>query len=662
MLAGDIVYAIAPTDLCLKGFSSTKEDWRQVCLERQAITTSRNSVSTAVWRSEHVNKEKCQKLAHKLHDITAGMHMPANPSLRHALPFMRTTEKQEKAREQKAVMKAEPSAGSSGSDASGGVMDTASTIPGINGSRAHWADMSVRNKQDAAGDPIVAKPRRGIVELESPADTINRLESEAYRMAEEGGHYILVVLAGSPWQQIQAFVRALRGSHLPFHVPILCLVPPWEKISSTTIKEVFQSHPRVAAQQMPSHATTMDLNQAGIMRARCVALLAGNAGDSSTVDRRMVDGAGVTLLSGIEALFEHTNEPRSVILELHQQESVSFMHRFPTYENSTEAGNRPNPKESYINHPRFASGGIFTGSCMGALCARAYYTPGIIELLESLVLGGVTGQSSFPWQVAVPKELEHAKYGDLVEAFLADNTLALCLGLYRASWPGAGDGASYVVTNPPLSTQLRPGDLAIVLGSEEFGKGAFERDMLVGVIGSPSANVKEAAPEPERRTSAVESEAKPSDLLINESGEPSALSPPAALADFETGDIPQEVQLPAMTHTQQELTKAQEDLVESKERELCLRARLREQEDELANARMRQAALEARLRLLETPRTQGYEPQTTGARNALGWLPAATDGTALPQSSSGAVGRPSEASAFSSPMANLPMPPAVSTV
>jgi len=410
----------------------------------------------------------------------------------------------------------------------------------------------------------------------------------------------MVVLAGSPWQQIQAFLRTLRGAHLPFHVPILCLVPPWEKISASTIQEVFQSHPRVAAMPTPATAKTQDLKQAGIKHARCVALLAGNAGDSGTVDRRMVDGTGVTLLCSLEAWFSDlvkgTTPP--IILELHQQESVSFLHRFPLYERAGEDTERMNAKENYINHPRFAGGGIFTGSCMGALLARAYYTPGIVELLEALVIVGSTGQSSFPWQVAVPWNMKHKKYGDLVQAFMADGSNALCMGLYRTCWRGAGDGAKYVMTNPPMNTVLRGDDLAIVLGTEAFGKDAFEQDLLEGVRGAPSAVDPDDAPPvwaPDSRAPDSRASEKGQSAGDRNGTKPLGEVPPDDVADLDT----EEVQLPAMSEMQLELSKAQEELEASQDRELGLRTRIREQEEELALARTRQVALESCLRSRE---------------------------------------------------------------
>merc|ERR1712086_340004 len=72
-----------------------------------------------------------------------------------------------------------------------------------------------------------------------------------------------------------------------------------------------------------------DLMKCGMGKARGIALLAGNAGQASASDRRMVDGAGVTLLACIEGeLMESKLRSVPVFLELHQQESIRFLSRF----------------------------------------------------------------------------------------------------------------------------------------------------------------------------------------------------------------------------------------------------------------------------------------------------------------------------------------------
>jgi hypothetical protein len=293
---------------------------------------------------------------------------------------------------------------------------------------------------------------------------------------------------------------------------------------------------------------------------------------------------------------------------------------------------------------------------MGALLARAYYTPGIIELMEALVIGSITGQSSFPWQVAIPQEMANAKYGDLVQAFLADGSNALCMGLYRSCWPGAGDGAKYVMTNPPLNTALRGDDLAIVLGSEDFGKDAFARGLLVTATGAPGCD-EEWLPEAPRLTrqgsksqAAKEQEAVEAFNDIGVGGVSRSYVNPRSTGnleelnfekEYDTGDIPEEKHLPTMSSTQHELNKAQEELAERREREMAFRARLREQEDELSNARMNQAALEARLKSMEcgpstpAPATPAYGsltwPFTPSSSDVAGGAPVA-NGAGLPVS------------------------------
>jgi hypothetical protein len=227
------------------------------------------------------------------------------------------------------------------------------------------------------------------------------LEAKATRMAEEGGHYMLVILQGNPWQQLQAFMRTLRGPQFPFQIPVLVMAastPPRE-----VGHEIFQAQPRVGLKKLGGTATVMELMEMGLEHARCVMLLGGNAGQVSTHDRRMIDGTGVTMVSTIEWEISERGIPGiPIMLELHQQESLKYLHRFPLYEpnwthirsscrtknlechdpkmlDNQGNGGKATKVDSFINHPRFASGDIFTASCLGALVARAYYTPGIVN-------------------------------------------------------------------------------------------------------------------------------------------------------------------------------------------------------------------------------------------------------------------------------------------
>lgn len=327
---------------------------------------------------------------------------------------------------------------------------------------------------------------------------VRELEAKAQQIAEVGGHHILVLLQGAPWQQVQVFLNTLRADHLPFHIPILVLIPA-PLPHPEQIVAIFGRFPHTAFMRSLAHGAVSiyDLRNCGMTKARGIALLAGNAGQASSTDRRMVDGAGVTLLACIEGEIMEINAPSvPVFLELHQQESVRFLTRF-FERDAAHAGEDDgyDPSESFTFHPRFANGNIFTASCFGATVARSYNMPGIVELMEAITLGTNNGQKSFPWQVSVPAGYEGRPYGELVRHFL-ETSSAVCLGIFRLCFPddSQNDGPRFVMTNPEQSTDVLQSDYFFVLGSAEFGRQAWGQDLLPGTEGAPAANEPEQTP------------------------------------------------------------------------------------------------------------------------------------------------------------------------
>jgi len=238
--------------------------------------------------------------------------------------------------------------------------------------------------------------------------------------------------------------------------------------------------------------------------ARCIALLAGNAGQSSTADRRMIDGPGVTLLASIEEdSLQNSREMPSVpvFLELHMEDSIRFLTRFSLkdshFSNEVEAYD---PKEHFTSHPRFANGNIFTASCLGATVARSFNMPGIVELMEALCLGINNDQQSFPWQVRMPEGFDGKKYSELTHWFL-ENHGAVSMGLFRLCFDDdphyRSDGdPRYVMTHPRPTTIVKDTDWIFVLGSAQFGKDRFEKGALVGTDGAAGSDEPEAALNP----------------------------------------------------------------------------------------------------------------------------------------------------------------------
>jgi len=157
--------------------------------------------------------------------------------------------------------------------------------------------------------------------------------------------------------------------------------------------------------------------------------------------------------------------------------------------------------------PRFASGNIFTASCLGVLMARAYYTPGIIELVEAILLGDKKRQESFPYQIRIPSSCAGKPYSRIIDKLLSGWPMqssssddcqtpgaefnevaagAMPLGIYRTHTPhgphsnGFEDEAvSHVITNPPRTFILELTDLVFVIGSVAFGAACLNEGILV---------------------------------------------------------------------------------------------------------------------------------------------------------------------------------------
>jgi len=365
------------------------------------------------------------------------------------------------------------------------------------------------------------------------------------------------VLGPVPWQQVHSFFRTLRRENLPFEIPIIVLAPP-PIPGMAVVQEIFHGFDGVAYKRLPETGGTVnDLLSAGLVQARCVTLLCGSTSSIGSTDRRMVDGAGVMLMASIETeLHSCLSQGMPVILELHTQDSVRFLKRFPSYDPPHPGtGTGHSMLEAFHDHPRFASGGIFTASCLGALCAKAYYTPGFAELIEALVLGPDSEQTSFPWQISLPHGFVGKTYANLAVHLLSPEFGAVCLGLYRSCFNDGSMGACYVVTNPAPDTMLRADDLIILLGNDKFAYKMFELGLIKGAVGARKSGEVSKAPSPRFDD---------------------PLSPQkAGAAEWDVYDTSMaEAPLPSLPHVEQELREARKMLSESLSREAFLRSQL----------------------------------------------------------------------------------------
>jgi len=99
-------------------------------------------------------------------------------------------------------------------------------------------------------------------------------------------------------------------------------------------------------------------------------------------------------------------------------------------------------------HYRFAAGRILPKPYIAAMFSMAYYTPGILELVEAVINPAKTKQSNLVWTLPVPPEFEGRAYKELFAHFIGLGTIPLAL------LRGVTGPIPYVCAKLPLATTL----------------------------------------------------------------------------------------------------------------------------------------------------------------------------------------------------------------
>lgn len=226
-----------------------------------------------------------------------------------------------------------------------------------------------------------------------------------------------------------------------------------------------------------------DLVRTGV---RTASLMICFAGFPDTDDVRMMDLKGIITSSTIENKFLEWGIDVMSVVELHNPSNVCLMRRYPKslvpdekhdqdlrkWDQFTEDIDSENIH--YMTHPRFAAGRVLMPTNLGALFAQAYYVPGVMEIMDALIMptGGFSKQSNMPWLLPVTSDMVGMTYSSLFQHLLSVREpaqKALLMGLLRSA--DTGDARlPYVVTNAPSSLRLVKSDWFYVLASPEFGK------------------------------------------------------------------------------------------------------------------------------------------------------------------------------------------------
>jgi len=328
---------------------------------------------------------------------------------------------------------------------------------------------------------------------------------EAQKIVMEGGH-ILLLTCQPLWQQVINFIRPLRAPYLDRFLPIVVVGPTFP---TSEMWDLFDDV--VFVQGNPDKRD--DLTKFGAAVADKVVLLAGPP--NPHLEERLADRNAMIANSVLESIFlEHDVDPFA-IFEYTFPENSQILPMVPMC--SLLPGEHPETgsDESSISSPRFAAGRIFVPSLFGSLFANSYTTPGIMELIEGMIMPSRRHQTSFPFMLPALERVAQnwigKTYTELAAALfenglgvqvqdenglVAEYTHCLALGLYRrvsevtkpedyreaqetpAPLGKAHQGMRFVYCNPDAGDQgeiLLPGDQLYVIAPSEWGRRVNKR-------------------------------------------------------------------------------------------------------------------------------------------------------------------------------------------
>lgn len=332
----------------------------------------------------------------------------------------------------------------------------------------------------------------------SPSIRLKEEAQEAARIVEGGGH-ILLLCCQPIWQQVMAFIRPLRSHYLSHWQPVLVMCPSFPP------EEMWDLFADVAFVRGKPDSQA-DLTQFGAAVAEKIVLLAG--APSSSSENRLADRNAMISNSILESIFLDKGVDHHTIYEYSYPENSQILPIVPLCAKAPNAKPQLSNAESSISSPRFAAGRIFVPSLFGSLFANSYTTPGIMELIEAMVMPGRREQVSFPYMLPALERIAVSwvgkTYGELVERLLTDGlgveinepgqtpmtATALPLGVYRkvveaaepegslqackvpAPLGKANQGMRFVYCNPDpgWGEVLLPGDQIYVLAPSAWGK------------------------------------------------------------------------------------------------------------------------------------------------------------------------------------------------
>jgi len=380
------------------------------------------------------------------------------------------------------------------------------TPPGKNGISARGGD------GNQVATAAAARHDYGSFAPPEEARLVELMEQKAKNIIDnaEMAPFVVLVDQSQDWQSLVPFLLQSRAAYMPYEMPIIVLssvMPP----PSIVARLAFESDPGFACIRGCVHLAH-DLRRAGVEECSTIVCLgsdslAGASADCAEMEMAaMLDAETVMLhrilqsivldkavmilefkrIQNMRLLSQSRQSKKDALPEAPRSSSSWFCWPRPGDLNPckqiTSSAHRSHPQHqstSFLIDPRVAAGEIFSGHFLGAMLARAFYAPGIVQVMDAL-MGGTEDYSDdfmLPWQVRLAEEDVGTTYGDLFAKFVEHPRHCLLpIGLLRAF--DVQGQKPYVWTNPVASTVLRSTDLLYVLADSNFGKAENTRPLL----------------------------------------------------------------------------------------------------------------------------------------------------------------------------------------
>jgi len=316
-------------------------------------------------------------------------------------------------------------------------------------------------------------------------------------IVKHGSHYVVILMTDGVWQQVEAIINPLRQPYLHKWVPIVIVtpVPPPAKLKG--------SHTGVYFVTGNPHQVSI-LDKVGIRVAKSIILLTGKPMRQEPV---MMDHHVVLTASLIEAQVSNVANDIPLIIDMHNPHNIgqlakdipsSFVKHNSLTMLKANMNQRKEREERWVArrmrqraasvntmwiqtahahrqdaevnpgmHPRFASGRVMSRVDLCTVFATAYYTPGVMEVMEAFLLPGRRDQVSFTYSIPVPFPLVGCTFIQLYSEWMESGVLSY--GLYRPS-RALNNDMPFCLGFPHPSTVLLPQDKVFVLSPADWAK------------------------------------------------------------------------------------------------------------------------------------------------------------------------------------------------